>query len=137
MPRVGSSFPQSVFKINGAGSGGTGSIRGMPFLRELRAVGFSIWPFDPVSVPTVVEIYPRVLTEAVKKSDLQARVAYFTNGGWGLSQYFLTLAHSSDDAFDALVSALAMDRWSDQLTRLSTASDHQTLLEGQIWLPAR
>jgi hypothetical protein len=137
MPRVGSSSPQSVFKISGAGSVGTGSIRGMPFLRQLKAAGFSIWPFDPYSAPLVVEIYPRVLTESVVKSDLQARIAYLADGPWRLNQSFLTLAQSSPDAFDAVVSALAMDRWSGQLATLPKASDPQTLLEGQIWLPVR
>jgi hypothetical protein len=137
MPRIGSSSPQSVFQINGAGSVGTGSIRGMPFLRQLKAAGFSIWPFDPPSLPMVVEIYPRVLTGAVRKSDPRSRAAYFVNGPWQLPQPFLALAQSSDDALDAVVSALAMDRWSEQLSRLSRASHPQTLMEGQIWLPAR
>jgi hypothetical protein len=39
--------PKSVFQIGGAGTVGTGSIRGMPLLRLLRLGGFGIWPFDP------------------------------------------------------------------------------------------
>ncbi len=136
VPRIGSSAPQSVFKINGPGSVGTGSIRGMPFLRDLKAAGFSIWPFDHVSLPMVIEIYPRVLTEAVKKSDLQARIAYFAHGAWQVSADFLWLAHSSEDAFDALVSALVMDRCSQELRMLAQSIDRQTMLEGQIWLPS-
>jgi hypothetical protein len=44
---VGGISPKSVFQIGGAGAVGTGSIRGMPYLRQLRESGFSIWPFDP------------------------------------------------------------------------------------------
>jgi hypothetical protein len=136
MPRIGSNGPQSVFKINGAGSVGTGSIRGMPFLHTLRAAGFSIWPFDALSPPAVIEIYPRVLTQAVRKSDLQARIAYLAEGTWVLSEQIAEDAQSCDDAFDAVISALKMDRYSDQLIGLPQASDQVTLLEGQIWLPA-
>lgn len=133
-PRIGSSAPQSVFKINGAGSVGTGSIRGMPFLRDLRAAGFSVWPFDPVRLPTVVEIYPRALTKAVRKSDLQARVSYLARGDWPIGE-FGALAQSSDHAFDALISAVAMARYADQLALLVQATHETTLLEGAIWLP--
>ena len=135
-PRVGSSSPQSVFKINGAGSVGTGSIRGMPFLRDLRAAGFSIWPFDAVTLPTVVEIYPRALTKAVKKSDLQSRTSYLARGDWQIGADFGSLAESSDHAFDALISALAMDRHSGQLAVLAQAKNEITFLEGAIWLPS-
>ena len=48
---------KSVFQIGGAGAVGTGSIRGMPHLGRLSSEGFSVWPFDPSSLPLVVEIY--------------------------------------------------------------------------------
>ena len=43
---VGGIRPKSTFQIGGAGSVGTGSVRGFPALTRLRAGGFTIWPFD-------------------------------------------------------------------------------------------
>ena len=51
--------PKSIFQIGGAGAVGTGSIRGMWLLRQLRRKGFSIWPFHVDGWPRVVEIWPR------------------------------------------------------------------------------
>lgn len=42
--KVGGISTKSPFQIGGAGSVGTGSLRGMPHLLDLRAAGFSIWP---------------------------------------------------------------------------------------------
>jgi len=50
--------PKSVFQVGGAGAVGTGSVRGMPYLPQLRQAGFSIWPFDPASPWTVLESTP-------------------------------------------------------------------------------
>src|SRR5262249_30141389 len=61
--------PKSVFQVGGAGAVGTGSIRGMPLLARLRKAGFAIWPFNPSSLPLVLEIYPRALTGRVVKGD--------------------------------------------------------------------
>ena len=67
---VGGIRPKSTFQIGGAGSVGTGSVRGFPILARLRAGGFTIWPFDVAPTPPVaVEIYPRALTGAVVKRD--------------------------------------------------------------------
>jgi hypothetical protein len=38
--------PKSVFQIRGAGTVGTGSIRGMPHLLTLAKNGFGIWPLS-------------------------------------------------------------------------------------------
>ena len=38
--------PKSVFQVGGAGSVGTGSVRGMPMLHALSEAGWAIWPFD-------------------------------------------------------------------------------------------
>ena len=71
---VGGIRPKSTFQIGGAGSVGTGSVRGFPALARLRAGGFTIWPFDVAATPPVaVEIYPRALTGPVVKRDLAAR----------------------------------------------------------------
>jgi hypothetical protein len=66
---------KSVFQIAGSGQVGPGSIRGMPILRRLRDAGFCIWPFDSAELrrPLVVEIYPRLLTREVVKSNPDAR----------------------------------------------------------------
>ena len=81
--------PKSVFQIGGAGAVGTGSIRGMPYLAKLAEAGFSIWPFhgaqprapsdaEPRQTPLVIEIYPRLLTGPVTKSDFCKRRAHLT-----------------------------------------------------------
>ncbi|HEY4025807.1 MAG TPA: hypothetical protein VGO86_05190, partial [Candidatus Dormibacteraeota bacterium] len=59
---------KSVFQIGGAGAVGTGSLRGFPLLRRLRAEGFAVWPFDPPRLPMAMEIFPRLLTGPVIKS---------------------------------------------------------------------
>jgi hypothetical protein len=71
-----SSQPKSPFQIGGAGAVGTMSIRGMPFLATLKDAGFNIWPFDPPRPPVVVEIYPRLLTGDLVKSDPAARALH-------------------------------------------------------------
>jgi uncharacterized protein (TIGR00369 family) len=124
---------KSVFQIGGAGAVGTGSIRGMPCLRRLRDGGFSVWPFDPPHRPIVVEIYPRALTGAVTKSDPVARAAFLTR--LDLDDEVGRLAGSSEDAFDAAVSALVMSRCEAELSVLEAVTDPTVLLEGVIWRP--
>jgi hypothetical protein len=46
-------------------------------------------------------------------------------------------AASTEDAFDAAVSALRMWEHRDQLARLQPARDDTSRLEGAIWLPER
>ena len=48
----------------------------MPILGLLSAAGFSIWPFDPPGWPRVIEIYPRALTQRVRKSSHLDRAGY-------------------------------------------------------------
>jgi hypothetical protein len=125
--------PKSVFQIGGAGAVGTGSIRGMPLLRDLRSAGFGIWPFDPIKPATAIEIYPRALTGPVKKSDPAARWSYLR--GWGMPEALRARAEDSEDAFDAAISALRMSRNIGSLTALRPTTDPVTLLEGSIWTP--
>lgn len=127
--------PKSVFQIGGAGAVGTGSLRGMPALQRLHEAGFSIWPFEAPSLPVVVEIYPRLLTGPVNKSDRSERQRH-------LSQRFPTIgralherAASTEDAFDAAISAIVMSRRSDPLAHLPCAGDAVTAIEGAIWIP--
>jgi hypothetical protein len=97
--------PKSVFQLVGAGQVGTGSLRGIPFLRRLRE-RFAIWPFDASRPPVVVEIYPRLHRSAAGD-------------------------YPNEHARDAAVSALAMSRWPGDWRRLPR--DPAYSLEGRIW----
>jgi len=127
--------PRSTFQIGGAGAVGTGSLRGMPFLLELRAAGCAVWPFDAPGHLTIIEIYPRLLTGPVTKSRAQTRGAYLERIARSWTAQHRSDAQQSEDAFDAAVSALTMSaRWeglpsSDSLTPIAA-------LEGQIWEPS-
>jgi hypothetical protein len=128
--------PKSPFQIGGAGAVGTGSIRGMPFLTRLRQEGFSIWPFDPPRFPIVVEIYPRLLTGEVNKGNALDRAKYLCRPEFAsLPPEILTSAQGSEDAFDALVSALKMREQAQSFTGLKQSSNPDERLEGQIWTP--
>jgi hypothetical protein len=108
----------------------------MPILRTLRAAGFAIWPFDAPRLPVVMEIYPRILTGAVVKSSAAARAAYLDARGASLAPAFLRDAVQYEDAFDALLSALAMDAAFTSGAGLPAARDEQDLREGRVWSPA-
>lgn len=127
--------PMSVFQIGGAGAVGVGSIRGMPVLRRLRAAGMSIWPFHATGWPLVIEIWPRIFIGKVKKSSLPARQRHLDRVYPQIAGEARKAAERSDDAFDALVSALEMDRHREELGRLRRAEDEISLLEGAIWRP--
>lgn len=127
---------KSVFMISNPGAVGTGSIRGMPLLAKLRSAGFSIWPFDSPSNATVVEIYPKALyaPEGVTKTDSYARREYMnTHHREHMSDVLLERSVSTDDAFDAAVSAIAMSQCIDQFASLKEHSNGS--LEGAIWRP--
>lgn len=140
-PPVHGIGPKSVFQIGGAGSVGTGSIRGMPHLAALRAGGFSVWPFDPMVPPCVIEIYPRTLTGPVVKSSPPARRRALAPRA--VPGPVARAASASEDAFDAVVSALVM--WERRLELWSLEAcagpgrgghDSRTRLEGAMWIPA-
>ena len=135
VPAVQGIRPKSVFQIGGAGAVGTGSLRGMRLLHQLRRAGFSIWPFDPPGWPRVVEIYPRALTGAVVKTDAAAREGYLARHYPGLDAGLRSRAAGSDDAFAAAVSALVMARHAAGLAALQPAADPTVRREGRIWLP--
>jgi hypothetical protein len=128
---------KSVFQIGGAGSVGTGSVRGMTQLARLSAAGFAVWPFDDDdgARPVVVEIYPRRLTGRVIKSSWQARHAHLTTECSEQPERMLERAAGSEDAFDAAVSAIVMSRHRDQLSALPPVGDATVRLEGRIWTP--
>ena len=127
--------PKSVFQIGGAGAVGTGSIRGMPCLTALRSAGFSIWPFHDPARPLVIEIYPRLLTGPVVKSSDIERSAYLARCLPRLERALAGTVASSEDAFDAAVSAVVMSRHADEIAALAKSRDPTERIEGRIWWP--
>jgi len=139
--------PKSPFQIGGSGSVGTGSLRAMPFLLRIWEAGFRVWPYESASFsgkeprPLLVEMYTRLLTGAVKKSDPAARRAYLAakrredSAYTGLSRGLVAKALGSEDAFDALVCAMEMVRWRGEFARLKATRDEVLLLEGITWRP--
>jgi hypothetical protein len=135
LPRTGGIGPKSLFQIGGAGAVGTGSIRGMPLLSRLHAAGARIWPFTAVGAPLVVEIYPRLLTGPIRKSNQLARQRFLADRYPGLGPEHRAAATRSEDAFDAAVSALVMIEHADDLVALLPEADPILRLEGRIWHP--
>jgi hypothetical protein len=127
--------PKSVFQVGGAGAVGTGSLRGMPWLRDLADAGFAIWPFDDARLPLALEIYPRFLTGRVTKSSARARELYLAQRFGAEDRALLACAAASEDAFDAAVSALVMSRHADAIARLRADDDATYRVEGRIWTP--
>jgi hypothetical protein len=141
--RIAGIAPKSVFQIGGAGAVGTASLRGMAGLLRLREAGFRVWPFDAPSVkePLVVEIYTRLMTGAVTKSLEAARTEYLAkkrreNALYaGLSRRVLAKAKGSEDAFDALVTAMVMVEHRGEFAELRRTEDEVFRMEGQTWVP--
>ena len=130
---VGGIRPKSSFQIGGAGSVGTGSVRGFPALARLQDAGFAIWPFDaPARPPVAVEIWPRSLTGAVVKSRPTARAAHLDHHLPDLAPEWRDAAIDSEDAFDAAVSAVVMSRHEAAL-RVLPALDDDARAEGRVW----
>jgi hypothetical protein len=136
LDRVGGIGVKSVFQIGGAGAVGTASLRGMPYLARLQDAGFAIWPFDDPRFPLVCEIYPRLLTGPVLKGDRASREEYLLDMRWlGADPALVDAVASSEDAFDAAVSAVVMSRNAAELQALGQVDDPVLRLEGQIWAP--
>jgi hypothetical protein len=139
--------PKSPFQIGGSGSVGTGSLRAMPFLLKLHEAGFRVWPFESASLagrgarPLLVEMYTRLLTGAVAKSNEGARRAYLAAklrgdaAYQGLSRGVLAKAWASEDAFDALVCVLEMVRFRKEFQGLRATEDETLRMEGITWRP--
>jgi hypothetical protein len=128
--------PRSIFQIGGAGAVGTGSIRGMPVLHELAGAGFTIWPFEPGSDATIIEIYPRLFTGKVVKSSARTCLQYLNTRYQKdeLPDLFRGMAAATEDAFDAAVSVLEMARARHALRHLPDGDDIDRI-EGRIWSP--
>jgi len=123
--------PKSVFQLVGAGQVGRGSLYGMQALHRLAASGFQVWPFDAAALPLLVEIFPRLLTGAVTKSSQRDRERYLA--ALAMPSELCRLAATSEDAFDAAVSALVMAASVEELLGLRHEPDYA--LEGKIWQP--
>ena len=146
--RVRGVTPKSVFQIGGAGAVGTASLRGMPALKRLREAGFRVWPFDRAGLeragpdcPLVVEMYTRLNTGPVRKSNAEARAAYLRErcaedaAYAALSRRVMALARGSEDAFDALVSCMVMTARRAEFAELGTPKDPGYRVEGWTWAP--
>jgi hypothetical protein len=139
--------PKSPFQIGGSGSVGTGSLRAIPLLLQLREAGFRVWPFessglgDKQSRPLLVEMYTRLLTGPVAKSNPIARKAYMAARRKDEPEYarisrgVLGKALGSEDAFDALVCAMEMVRDRAEFGGLQATKDRVLRLEGITWRP--
>jgi hypothetical protein len=105
---------KSIFQLVGNGQVGAGSIRGMPFLTRLRESGFAVWPFDPPTDRTVLEIYPTLLRAMMPHDE-----------------------HEFDNEHerDAVLSAAAMWVHRESFADLVAANDPLTRLEGDVWTP--
>jgi hypothetical protein len=145
--RVKGITPKSVFQIGGSGSVGTASLRGFPVLLRLREAGFRIWPFDSprlaarIPAPLVVEMYTRLNTGAVHKSNPAARSAYLLRkrredpAYAALSRTVMQRARSSEDAFDALVSTMTMASQRATFSKIPAPRDPLHPIEGWTWAP--
>ena len=119
----------------------------MPVLQTLREGGFRVWPFEdaelaaPRPKPLLIEMYARLLTGPVAKSNAEARNAYLSakrkkDAAYaGISRADLEEAGDNEDAFDALVSCVEMVRWRSEFGELGATSDEVLRLEGITWRP--
>ncbi len=141
--RVKGITPKSVFQIGGSGSVGTASLRGMQTLERLHEAGFKVWPFDRpvVGEPLVVEMYSRLNTGPVHKSNAEARATYLLRkrardpAYAAIGRAAMAKARAGEDAFDALVSCMAMAEFRDGFYGLPTPRDPAYALEGWTWAP--
>jgi hypothetical protein len=138
---------KSPFQIGGSGSVGTGSLRAMPVLERLREARFRVWPYEAAALgvknpkPLLVEMYTRLLTGPVAKSNELARRAYLrekktTDSAYaGLVRGVLAKAYASEDAFDALVCCVEMAKWRAEFAGLKATRDAVSRVEGITWRP--
>ena len=92
--------------------------------------------------PLLVEMYTRLLTGPVAKSNAGARAEYLklrkkTDAALyaGLPRGMVAGAMGSEDGFDALVCCLEMVRWQGEFSGLRATKDEGLRLEGITWRP--
>jgi len=89
----------------------------------------------------LVEMYTRLLTGAVKKSNPEARKVYLASRRKedalyrGISRGVIAKAEGSEDGFDALVCCIEMVRWQKEFAGLKATEDPVFGLEGITWRP--
>lgn len=106
-----------------------------PILLAFEEAGFNVWPFDPPEMPLVIEIYPSLFYPKGLKSSLEKHLECVKRDR-RFDEVQQARASSSDDAFDAAVSALAMWDRREELVGLPTVlEDPDVELEGWIWAP--
>jgi hypothetical protein len=134
---INNKIPNHNSQIGGAGAVGTSSLRGMRHLAQLAEAGFAIWPFDEMSWPLVVEIYPRLFTpKGLLKSRHLERRAHLTQTFPDQNPVLLERAAGSEDSFDAAISVLAMASHIGELENLRPFPPGSLqLIEGCIWAP--
>jgi len=126
---------RSPFQLSGAGSVGASTLRGMPFLQDLRNAGFRIWPWDDAAPPAAVEIWTRVAIGDTVKSDPVARIAA-VKAHPGIPAELQSTASASEDLFDAAMTALWLSGNEGQLKSSKRSRRKADLLEGRTWLPS-
>lgn len=141
--RIKGITPKSVFQIGGSGSVGTASLRGMKTLQRLRDAGFRVWPFDvpELGKPLVVEMYSRLNTGPVFKSNATSRAEYLARkiaedqAYKAIGRSAMAKAKAGEDAFDALVSCMAMAQHRADFYHLPQPHDKNYAFEGWTWAP--
>ncbi len=133
--------PKSVFQLTGAGSVGGMSVRGMPQLKRMRDQGWSVWPFDPPTSHTALEVFPRSLLLAlatpgtkpsrdeVRDDVMAALPPAFLSGDSDLGD----LLAANHTAFEAAFAAWSL--WADGAELPDLSQDPIAQREGRIWLP--
>lgn len=127
-------MPRSPFQVSGAGSVGSSTLRGLPFLQVLRDEGFRIWPWDDVKPPAAVEIWTRVAIGSTVKSDASAR-REAVGAHTGIGTALQAAASESEDMFDAAMTALWLSQNEKQLLARRKSRRTADRLEGCTWLP--
>ncbi len=136
----GRARPFSVFQLVGAGAVGVASLRGMATLHAISQAGACVWPFDEDAGgagAVVAEVWPRLAAPHVNKSSADERVAHVRSLGEEVDGLDACepAVRRTDDAFDALVAAVALWRAREALARLPDDSSPTERLEGRIWQP--
>lgn len=126
--------PRSPFQVSGAGSVGASTVRGMPFLSELRKAGFRIWPWDDLKPPAVIEIWTRIAIGDTVKSSLDARTAAVAADS-RVPARLKREAAESEDSFDAALTAVWLDAHLPPAIGLPATGSPTVQLEGSTWTP--
>jgi hypothetical protein len=92
-------------------------------------------------MPMIVEMYTRLNTGPVRKSNAAARDSYLSKrrkedtAYAALSRGVMAKARGSEDAFDALVSCMVMTARREEFAGLGMPVDPEYKLEGWTWAP--